>query len=97
MEFVLKEIKNRGLCVGIKDSSGWMSVTDGKSVCIARLSSHFVPIPEHALQNPRLFMELGNCSLGEHGLAEVVHDLGDLVALVNAMLALHNGGEGVKG
>jgi hypothetical protein len=71
-----------------------MTVTEGKPVCVAWLSSPFVPILEPALWNPCIFMGLGNCTPGEFGLAQVVQDRGDLFVLLNAMRALHNLAEG---
>jgi hypothetical protein len=62
---ILEIIDNRHFSVGMKDSSGWMPGIKGKSVCITWLSSPVVPIPDSALWNSDIFMELGNCTPGD--------------------------------
>jgi hypothetical protein len=58
------------------------------------LSSPFVPIPERAFWNPRIFIEFGNCASGESGLGKKVQVGAIFLGFKNAMRAFHNLAEG---
>jgi hypothetical protein len=74
---LLETIDNRRFYIVAERTGSWMSITEGKPVCLARPILHVVPVPKRLVWNEGVMMDLGDRAAWKFCLVQIIHDRRD--------------------